>query len=523
MRIESVKIKNFRGYSEEVNIPFDDLTVFVGKNDVGKSTVLEALDVFFNDGKGPVKMEKDDLNIVQAREGNVETTITVIFSELPERLVIDATTQTVLTDEYLLNHDGYLEIIKKYKNGGSAKVYVRALHPTNTKCSDLLLKKNADLKKIINENNITCQNLTINSCLRHAIWDYFSNDLQLDEVEIDASKDDAKILWDKLAQYMPVYSLFQVDRKNSDGDSEVQDPLKEAVKEILQDAQLQASLSSIANEVSQKLQEVSDRTLEKLREMDDTVASSLNPVIPSVESLKWQDVFKNVSIFGDGDIPINKRGSGVKRLVLLSFFRGEVERRTQAGESSGVIYAIEEPETSQHTNNQKKLIDALKTLSEMAGVQVILTTHSSFIVKNLDYTNLRIIKDDDGNYTKQILTALPGQLQYTSLNEVNYTAFGDVTEEYHNELFGFIEYQGWKKDYFSGKPTRLYVRDDKGILKNEQRVLSDYIRNMIHHPENHYNVMYTHEELLQSINDMRDYIQNKRDNNDISEPINYEA
>ena len=63
MKIVSVKIKNFRGYGEEVKIKFDDLTVFVGKNDVGKSTILEALDIFFNDGKGVVKIEKNDVNV----------------------------------------------------------------------------------------------------------------------------------------------------------------------------------------------------------------------------------------------------------------------------------------------------------------------------------------------------------------------------------------------------------------------------------------------------------------------------
>ena len=40
MKIASLKLKNFRGYKEELEIKFDDLTVFVGKNDVGKSTIL---------------------------------------------------------------------------------------------------------------------------------------------------------------------------------------------------------------------------------------------------------------------------------------------------------------------------------------------------------------------------------------------------------------------------------------------------------------------------------------------------
>ena len=102
-------------------------------------------------------------------------------------------------------------------------------------------------------------------------------------IDIDASKEDAKKIWDKLSTYMPVYSLFQSDGKNSDSDNEVQDPLQEAVKQILSDQELQATLANVADVVAQKLKEVSNRTLEKLREMEVAVANSLNPVIPSVD------------------------------------------------------------------------------------------------------------------------------------------------------------------------------------------------------------------------------------------------
>ena len=37
MKIKSIKIKNFKSYKEETVIYFDDLTVLVGKNDIGKS------------------------------------------------------------------------------------------------------------------------------------------------------------------------------------------------------------------------------------------------------------------------------------------------------------------------------------------------------------------------------------------------------------------------------------------------------------------------------------------------------
>lgn len=286
MKLHSLKLKNFRGYKDEIEIVFDDLTVFVGKNDIGKSTILEALDIFFNEGKGVVKIEKNDVNILEAKSGNQETIISVCFKELPESIIIDTTVKTSLRDEYMLNREGFLEVIKKYKNGGSPKVFIKAYHPTNQKCNDLLLLKNADLKKIIQKEEIKCDNLNINTLMRAAIWDRYSEELQLQEVEIDVSKEDAKKIWDKMICYLPVYSLFQSDRKNSDGDSEVQDPLKEAVKQILSDESLQSTLTEVANEVQRKLKEVAERTLEKLREMDADVANSLNPVIPTGQALK---------------------------------------------------------------------------------------------------------------------------------------------------------------------------------------------------------------------------------------------
>lgn len=47
MLTDSVIIENFRGYQARQVISFSDLTAFVGRNDVDKSTILEALDIFF--------------------------------------------------------------------------------------------------------------------------------------------------------------------------------------------------------------------------------------------------------------------------------------------------------------------------------------------------------------------------------------------------------------------------------------------------------------------------------------------
>ena len=59
MKIRSLTIENLRSYKEPLTVTFDDLTVLIGKNDVGKSTLLEALDVFFENRN----LDKNDVNI----------------------------------------------------------------------------------------------------------------------------------------------------------------------------------------------------------------------------------------------------------------------------------------------------------------------------------------------------------------------------------------------------------------------------------------------------------------------------
>lgn len=506
MKIKSIIIKNFRGYKELTKIEVSDLTAFVGKNDIGKSTVLEALDIFFNEGKGAIKIDKDDVNKQCIEGGDSETIISVSFTELPDKVIIDDTNSTTLSDEYLLNSNGDFEVIKKYKNGGAAKVFIKASHPANTQCSELLVKKNADLKKIVDLLKINCGDKTKNAVLRKSIWSNFITDLQLQESEIDVTskEGDIKSIWEKLQNYLPLYSLFQSDRKNSDGDSEVQDPLQEAVKQILANQDLQVKFQEIADEVKQKLQEVSTRTLAKLREMNPEIANSLNPIIPNADSLKWSDVFKKVSISGDNDIPINKRGSGVKRLILLNFFRAEAERRKLERNVPTIIYAIEEPETSQHTEHQKKLIDAFVSLADLDNIQILLTTHSANIVKKLQFENLRLITENNGQ--KIIQNIFAQSLPYPSLNEVNFLAFNECTEEYHNELYGYLEENNLINSYKQGKGTIMYKKDNRGSVQTIAVVLTEYIRHQIHHPENTNNNRFTDAELKSSIELMRNFI-----------------
>ncbi|QDU37910.1 hypothetical protein Mal4_22290 [Maioricimonas rarisocia] len=504
MKIRTVGIKGFRGYSSPIEVEVGDLLVLVGKNDIGKSTVLEALDIFFNDGKGNVKLDKDDINKANLASGDDCVEIFVEFEELPASIVIDATNETTLADEHLLTSAGTLKVIKRYPKAGREKVFISAHHPTAAGCKDLLLKKNANLKELLDDQGLECPDKTKNSELRKAIWSGQS-DLELQDCEIEVAKIDARNIWDQLKSYMPLYSLFQADRKNSDGDSEVQDPMRLAVREILGDPTIQSELAKVADTVKTRLDEVAAQTLTKLVELNPEIASSLNPQIPDPASLKWTDVFKNVSIAGDEEIPINKRGSGVKRLILISFFRAEAERRQRETGLPSVVYAIEEPETSQHPEHQRALVSALLSLSEASGTQIVLTSHSPEIVKQLKFENLLLIA---GQQPEDIRNVEESELPYPSLNEVNFSAFDESSFEYHNELYGFIEAEGKLGAFKSGQATMHYKKQNKDrSTTGLQIVLTEYIRHQIHHPENEANPRFTEQELRQSIEAMRAFIQ----------------
>ncbi len=396
MRLKTVILENFRRYHRPTTIPIDSLTAFIGRNDAGKSTVLEALDIFFE--AGTVKIEPDDACTVgDARN----VCIGAVFTNLPPEVDLDRGAPTSLAAEHLLNGDGDLELVKVFdctlRNPGP-KVNARALHPTAGPVSDLLQKSNTDLKRLVKEQGLEAQcNLTSNPSMRQALYGAVG-DLELALSLVPLTTADGKNIWEAIKRRLPLYALFRSDRSSTDQDPEVQDPMKIAIQKALAESELAAALEAIEERVASAAEETAERTLEQLRESfpDLELASVLKP---QFRPPAWANIFK-LDLQSDDGIPLNKRGSGVRRLVLLSFFQAEAIRLRQERERGGkpgipVIYAIEEPETSQHPDTQKRIIRAFCELAE-AGEQVLLTTHVPGLAGLLPLESLRLVDTDVG-------------------------------------------------------------------------------------------------------------------------------
>jgi len=397
MKLESVSIKNFRCYAEEISVNFQDLTTFVGKNDIGKSSVLEALEIFFNNDT--VAIEQSDANILSDQK---KVEITCEFSNPPKELTLDAGAETSLEAEYLLSANKTLKIRKVFDcslKKPSVEVFVIAFHPTAQGVSNLLELKERELQAIVKERKLEVA-LKGNPGMRRAIW-AAAGELGCADVAIPASKakEDGKRIWEQIEAHLPIFALFQSDRSSRDSDDEVQNPMKAAVAAAI--AEVQDDIARIQARVQEKAEEIAKSTHRALTTIDASLASELTPEFTAPTLSKWISLF-SLGLNTDSGIPLNKRGSGVRRLVLVSFFKAEAERRLKTSNKRSIIYAIEEPETAQHPNNQRILIDSFKSLSSEAGCQVILTTHSPGFASELPVSSIRYVSRDLETHVPQI-------------------------------------------------------------------------------------------------------------------------
>lgn len=395
MRLKSVKLTNFRGYQGTTVIPIDEaMTGIVGRNDFGKSTILEALAIFF-ESEG-AKADKNDMNCFRLAEGENQFQIACEFDDLPANLILDENVETTLAEELLINSDGCFEVVKTFKattSGKPDKTFIRCQHSSDEDLNNLLGLKIADLKKLGEERDVenAIADKRVASQWRQAIR-MAAQPLNLTETLLDVDKGlstEGKSIWGKIQDQLPTFALFKSDRESNDGDAEAKNPLQQAVKEA--QSALQAEITALEEKIEQSVLDVAERTMDKLREMAPELANELTPRFK--DKPKW--IF-NFTLDGENGIPINKRGSGVRRLILLNFFRAEAEK-VVVGSHRNVIYAIEEPETSQHPNYQTMLMKALLNLANQDNRQILVTTHVPALAGLIPVEGVRYVtKNGDG-------------------------------------------------------------------------------------------------------------------------------
>ena len=504
MKLASIKVKNFRGFENSDWIPLSNLTAFVGKNDVGKSTVLKAIELVLD---SEARIVDEDVRRVAGEPVSDMVEIACLFTDVELPLILDNSELTTLADECLLTASKGLKVSFRYDpHTMKEKIAIQCVTPTLCKDVKVMNLKQEALRRQVDALGLENVNQNSNVDMRRALRESLA-DGTTELKELVVGEDIRKDIWERLRDTFPAFCLFKADRENTTGDREVQTSIRTAIRLCFDNnGELLEHLKWVSEYTTNVLQELCAGAIEKIRELDPDLAQTLRPDMPEPQDLKWADVFKNVTLNDESGVSIDWRGSGVRRVVSLGFLLSNMKLREKQGKTKDVVYAFEEIETAQHSDRQRMIVGALNALSKGVSSQVLLTTHSPYVVQALDSASIRrVYREGSKTRVKVVETEF---LTFPSLNAVNYHVFGECCRDYHDELYGLLT-AAKKLTLFEDEsrvPMRDWERNDKvGEAAHEHRSLSYYIRNWIHHPENTLNCEPTLDDIRVSVDCMFEF------------------
>lgn len=468
MYISKLKLNNFKGFSGKHEFNFSEgINFLVGNNNCGKTTIFRAIDFLQKGGD-----KKDFINNKISKEEHVSVEVELTGGR----------------DLGLFIENSVYDSVKKLKpyviNNHNGTFSIRILR---------LLREGIDSVEIYNPNDCKYENIEdSDEAIKNFFWPQFVySDLNNDEYQ-------------NFNENGIIGKLIKAGMGNF-GRSEEWKNLKQAYKDFISDT-IKNRLNNMEKEVSSLLQAqygYGNLKLDfKLPDID---------IFLETGSLELEEHGVTTKV--------SDKGAGMQRALTLSLIR-YISIVSNVYAKKQLFFFIDEPETFLHPIAQEKLLDTFEEIAERS--QVFITTHSPYFLRNFKKDTHKLIifeKDKNGNNKLQndSQTLILFGNSSPTWGEINYFAFGVLSVEFHNELYGFLqakaidEYQ----DNYSEKnfdqwlvskgfaTDKNYIRLKKdGTTDENKRTLPTYIRNLIHHPENNHNKKYTDEELKNSIEKM---------------------
>ena len=127
-------------------------------------------------------------------------------------------------------------------------------------------------------------------------------------------------------------------------------------------------------------------------------------------------------------------GTGLQSVTIIAFYRVLAKLK-----GKHIILGLEEPETNLHPQAQRELVNSIKNTSPEEYTQVLLTTHSTVIVDNIDHkhiTLVRKVKDSQRGFKSEAYKLKQSFFEDHNLEEFKYYQF----HNYRNSDFFFANY-----------------------------------------------------------------------------------
>lgn len=394
MYISKLALTNYRGVKERREINLSRFSSIVGKNDAGKTIVLNAIASFldvksfaitatdFNILGSPIEME------FNFKSGDiVELLSSKLKSKVKKVEGLDEFIKDFIFDESIVykrtaNRDG--------KSWSTEEILINDF--VREDLQGLYLKSDEEISVIIEANaiQIPVEGKGRNSKaekIKH-IKLHFAQEVRANFWIVDDMK---------IASLFPDVEMFKADY-GLEADTKFKTASVAEIEEYF--TREQARFEDFQKEINLEMQKEAAILKSYMQEY----ASNLQD-IDITPNVVWKDAIKSVDVSFqfNGDekfIPMTHKGTGYRRLFMVARFRYLAEK----SKGNNIIYLIEEPETFLHPTAQQDLLSALKELSEEN--QVITTTHSPVFA---GATNVKGV----------VLCTKEGQSNYENVTEGN--------------------------------------------------------------------------------------------------------
>ncbi len=153
------------------------------------------------------------------------------------------------------------------------------------------------------------------------------------------------------------------------------------------EASVHNRIKKLAKRHKEELKGLLDRLDEKFSVEFSTIDAGYSRNIPL--GVRLIDRYKRV------DVPINQWGSGTqnKTYILLSIlYANRIKTQAKAEEKTTPVVIIEEPESFLHPSAQAEFGRLLSSLAVDYGIQIIVTTHSPYMLNRNDIANNLLVQ-----------------------------------------------------------------------------------------------------------------------------------